>query len=67
VSVESHNGILTGKTEELEKKSCLSATSSTTNPTWTDPGTNLGLRGKRLAPNRLNHDMAYYKLFFSTL
>ena len=33
--------------------------SSTTNPTWTDPGLNPGLRGGRPATNRLNHDTAH--------
>jgi hypothetical protein len=33
------------KTEILGGKTCLSATLSTTNPTWTDPGLNPGLRG----------------------
>jgi hypothetical protein len=31
-----------------------SATSSTTNPTWTDQGSNPGLRGRRPATNRLS-------------
>jgi hypothetical protein len=31
---------------------------STTNPTWTGPGSNLGLRGERLATNRLSHGTA---------
>jgi hypothetical protein len=32
---------------------------STTNPTWTDPGSNPGLRGGRPAANRLSHGTAY--------
>jgi hypothetical protein len=28
------------------------------NPTWTDPGSNPGLRGWRLAANRLSHGTA---------
>jgi hypothetical protein len=36
-------------------KTCPSATLSTTNPTWTDPGSNPGLRGGRPATNRLSH------------
>jgi hypothetical protein len=28
------------------RKTCHSATLSTTNPTWTDPGANLALRGE---------------------
>ena len=30
----------------------------TTNPTWTDPGSNPGLRGERPATNRLSHGTA---------
>jgi hypothetical protein len=37
------------------RKTCSSATLSTTNPTWTYPGSNPGLRGERLATNRLSH------------
>jgi hypothetical protein len=33
----------------------LSATLSTTNPTWTDPGSNSGLRGEKPATDRLSH------------
>jgi hypothetical protein len=44
-----------GKTEVLGGKTCPSATLSTTNPTWTDPGSKPGLRGERPATNRLSH------------
>jgi hypothetical protein len=44
-----------GKTEVLGEKTCLSATLPTTNPTWTDLGSNPGLRGERPATNRLSH------------
>jgi hypothetical protein len=47
-----------GKTEELGGKTCPSATLSTTNPTWTDPGSKPGLRGGRPAANRLSHGTA---------
>jgi hypothetical protein len=40
-------------------KNLLSATLSTTNPTWTDPGSNPGLRGKRPATNLLSHGTAF--------
>jgi hypothetical protein len=40
------------------RKTCPSATLSTTNPTWTDPGSNSGLRGERPATNRLSHGTA---------
>jgi hypothetical protein len=43
--------ILTGENWRTRRKTCTSAISSTTNPTWTDPGANLGLRGERLATN----------------
>jgi hypothetical protein len=48
-----------GKTEGLGGKTCPSATSSTTNPTWTDSATNPGLRGGRPAANRLSHGTAF--------
>jgi hypothetical protein len=32
---------------------------STTNPTWTDPGSNPGLCGERPATNRLSHGTAF--------
>jgi hypothetical protein len=37
------------------RKTCPSATLSTTNFTWTDPGSNPGLCGERPATNRLSH------------
>jgi hypothetical protein len=52
---------LIGKTEVLGEKTCPSATLSTTNPTWTDPGSNPGLRGERLATNRLSYGTAFLK------
>jgi hypothetical protein len=39
-------------------KICPSATLSTTNPTWTVPGSNPDLRGERPATNRLSHGTA---------
>jgi hypothetical protein len=39
-------------------KTCPSATLSTTNPTWTDPGSNLGLCSGKLADNHLRHGTA---------
>ena len=35
-----------------------SATLSTTNPTWIDPGSNMGFRGEKPATNRLSHGTA---------
>jgi hypothetical protein len=51
------NYIDRGKQNNLEKIR-LSATLSTTNPTWTEPGANTGLRNKRPAINRLNYGTA---------
>jgi hypothetical protein len=44
---------LTGEDRTTRGKTCPSATLSTTNPTWTDPGSNPGLRGGRPATIRL--------------
>jgi hypothetical protein len=41
------------------RKTCLRATLPTTNLTWTDPGSNPGLRGERPATNRLSHGTAH--------
>jgi hypothetical protein len=38
---------LTEDNERTRGKTCSSATLSTTNSTWTDPGSNQGLRGER--------------------
>jgi hypothetical protein len=46
---------LTGENRRTRGKTCPSATLSTTNPTWTDPASNSGLRGGRPAANRLSH------------
>jgi hypothetical protein len=50
--------ILTGENRSTGRKTCAIATLSTTNPTWTDMGSNPGLRGERLPTDRLSHDMA---------
>jgi hypothetical protein len=52
------NDILKGENRRTRRKSCPSATLSTTNPTWIDPGVNPGLRGERSATNDLSHGMA---------
>jgi hypothetical protein len=49
---------LTGENRSTRIKTCPSVTLSTTNPTWTDPGSNPGLRGERPATNRLSHGTA---------
>jgi hypothetical protein len=48
------NEIDRGKPKNSEK-TCPSATLSTTNPTWTDPGSSPGLHGGRPAANSLSH------------
>jgi hypothetical protein len=48
----------TGETRSTRGKTCPSATSSNKNPIWTEPGSNPGLRGGRLAANRLSHGTA---------
>jgi hypothetical protein len=40
------------------EKTCPSATLSTTNPTWLNPGWNPGRRGGKPATNRLSYDAA---------
>jgi hypothetical protein len=46
---------LAGENRNTGRKTCSCATLSNTNPTWTDPGSNPGLRGGRPATNRLSH------------
>jgi hypothetical protein len=41
------------------RKTCPSATLSTTNTTWIDPGANPGFRGDRPEANDLSHGTAY--------
>jgi hypothetical protein len=48
-----------GKLKYLEK-TCPIATLSTTNPTWPDPGSNLGRHGGKLVTNRLSPSEALY-------
>jgi hypothetical protein len=49
------NEIDRGKPKYSGGKTCPSAILSATNPTWTDPGWNPGLRDERPATNRLSH------------
>jgi hypothetical protein len=44
--------------ENRSTRGKTSGTLSTTNPTWTDPELNPGLRGERPATNRLSHGTA---------
>jgi hypothetical protein len=50
--------ILSGEPKNSEK-TCPSATLSTTNSIWADPGTNPGLCGERLVTNHLSHVWPY--------
>ena len=59
------NEIERGKPKYLEKKTCPIATLSTTNPTWTDPGSNPGLRNERPATNRQSHGTAHLVVLLS--
>jgi hypothetical protein len=52
------NDILTGENRRTRRETCPSATSSTINATWIDPGANPGLRCERLAINDLRHGTA---------
>jgi hypothetical protein len=59
MSLESDGGmILTGENRITRRKTCPSATLSTTNPTFIEPGANPGLRGERPATNDLSHGTA---------
>jgi hypothetical protein len=56
LSMESHGGmILTGESRRPRRKTCPNSDLSTTNPAWTDPGANLGLRCECVATRRLSH------------
>jgi hypothetical protein len=58
---------LTGENQSTWGKTCPSATLSTTNPTWTDAGSNPGLRGERPATNRLSHGTALRQCSFRSV
>jgi hypothetical protein len=67
--MESHGGMIwTGENRRTRRKTCPSATLSTTNHTWSEPGANPDLRGKRPVTNRLSYGTAtltsYLLLFF---
>jgi hypothetical protein len=53
---------LTRDNRSTRRKTCPSATLSNTNPTWTDPGSNPGLRGEKPATNRLSDGTAFKKV-----
>jgi hypothetical protein len=50
--------LLTGQNRRTRRKTRPSATLSTTNPKWFDPGANPGLRVERPATNDLSHGTA---------
>jgi hypothetical protein len=50
--------ILTGENQSTRGESCPSVTLSTTNPTLTGLGSNLGVRGENSAIKHLSHDTA---------
>jgi hypothetical protein len=59
------NDVLTGENRRTRRKTCPSATLSTTNATWIDPGANQGLRGERPATNDLSHGTALYATYYT--
>jgi hypothetical protein len=56
------NEIDRGKPKYSGGKTCSSTILSTTNPTWTDLGSNPDLRGERPATNRLSHGKALLRV-----
>jgi hypothetical protein len=52
---------------KYSKKTCSSATLSTTNPTWLDLGSNPGRRGEKPTTNPLSYDTAFVKYITTTL
>jgi hypothetical protein len=47
---------LKGENRSTRRKTCPSVSLSTSNPTWTDPGSNPGVHGET---NRLGHGTAF--------
>ena len=58
---------LAGENRSTRGRICPSATLSTKNPTWTDPGPRPGLRGERPATNRLTHGTTSCKVLTASL
>jgi hypothetical protein len=52
---------------KYSEKTCPSATLSTINPTWPDPGSNPGRRGGKPATNRLSYGAAISVTLMATL
>jgi hypothetical protein len=64
MSLESDGGmLLTRENRRTRRKTCPSATLSTTNPIWIEPGANPGHRGERPATNDLSHGTAIFCCF----
>jgi hypothetical protein len=64
MNMESHDGIiLTGEFQRTGTETCPSDTLSTTNPTWTDPGANPGLRGERPAMSQVHSNVPLHLEF----
>jgi hypothetical protein len=57
VLLNAGKGVLEVNAEKITG-TCPSATLSTTNSTWTDPGMNLGLCGERPVTKHLSHGTA---------
>jgi hypothetical protein len=57
----------TGKKKKTRRKTCASATLSTTNPTRADQGTNPDLSGERPVTNRLSHETALRNVSWSSI
>jgi hypothetical protein len=59
--------ILTEKIRSTRRKSCLTATPSTTDPIWNGPESNGGLRDARPTTNRLSHSTARGVIYVAAL
>jgi hypothetical protein len=69
VSVHAWNigGMLVTEENELLWQKTVPVPLSTINPTWTVPGSNLGLHSKKSAHNCLSHGMAMSRSFMTIL
>jgi hypothetical protein len=54
--------ILTEENRSTRRETCPGVTSSTTNPTWTDPAKKSGHGGERPSTNSLSYGRATYVL-----
>jgi hypothetical protein len=55
---------LSGENRRTRLKTCPITSLSTANPTWTDLGANLGLRGEKPATNRLSYGRPFSAINF---